>query len=165
MAGARRIGTTRPHHHRAAAWPVADNSAAGLGGGVSDVRQVVFEMWQVGVSDVRQVFAQPASHVRQTVSSLICVYMGLFFPVLYINGRQVMGTIKNALAKYDAEHEFLRQLTIPEEDRSKHTAAKWSGEYRWFRSVNIICLEKVRRLRAVAAAGETASSDPNVADD
>jgi hypothetical protein len=59
-------------------------------------------------------------------------------------------SIKNALAKYDAEHEFLRQLTIPEEDRSKHTAAKWSGEYRWFRSDNIICLEKVRRLRAVA---------------
>jgi hypothetical protein len=59
-----------------------------------------------------------------------------------------MGTIKNALAKYDEEHEFLRQLTIPEEDRAKHTSAKWSGEYRWFRSANIICLEKVRRLRA-----------------
>ena len=61
-----------------------------------------------------------------------------------------MGTIKSALAKYDEEHEFLRQVTIPEEDRAKHTSAKWSGEYRWFRSANIICLEKVRRLRAVA---------------
>jgi hypothetical protein len=59
-----------------------------------------------------------------------------------------MGAIKNALAKYDEEHEFLRQLTIPEEDRPKHTSAKWSGEYRWFRSDNVICLEKVRRLRA-----------------
>jgi hypothetical protein len=59
-----------------------------------------------------------------------------------------MGTIKSALAKYDEEHEFLRQVTIPEEDRAKHTSAKWSGEYRWFRSDNVICLEKVRWLRA-----------------
>jgi hypothetical protein len=66
-----------------------------------------------------------------------------------------MGTIKSALAKYDAEHEFLRQVTIPEEDRAKHTSAKWSGEYRWFRSANIICLEKVRRLRVMATTGET----------
>ena len=69
-----------------------------------------------------------------------------------------MGTIKNALAKYDEEHEFLRQLIMPEEDRPKHTSAKWSGEYRWFRSVNVICLEKLRRLRAMAITGEATKS-------
>jgi hypothetical protein len=62
-----------------------------------------------------------------------------------------MGTIKSALAKYDEDHEFLRQLIIPEEDRLKHTSAKWSGEYRWFRSANVICLEKVRLLRAASS--------------
>jgi hypothetical protein len=85
--------------------------------------------------------------------------MGLFFLVLYIYGRQIMGTIKNALANYDAEHEFLRQLTIPEEDRAKHTGAKWSGEYRWFRSANVICLEKVRRLRAALSSAAVMNVD------
>jgi hypothetical protein len=55
-----------------------------------------------------------------------------------------MGTIKNALARYDEEHAFLRQLTIPEEDRAKHTSAKWSGEYRWFRSANVVDLHRYR---------------------
>ena len=68
-----------------------------------------------------------------------------------------MGTIQSQLARYDEEHEFLRQFTIPEEDRAKYTSAKWSGEYRWFCSANVICLEKVRRLRAmVGTGGETA---------
>jgi hypothetical protein len=66
-----------------------------------------------------------------------------------------MGTIKSALTKYDEEHEFLRQMTIPEEDRTKHTSAKWSGEYRWFRANNVICLEKVRRLSAMTIARKT----------
>jgi hypothetical protein len=59
-----------------------------------------------------------------------------------------MGTLQSRLARYDEEHELLQRLTIPEEDRAKYTSAKWSGEYRWFRSSNIICLEKVRRLKA-----------------
>ena len=60
-----------------------------------------------------------------------------------------MGTIAEAIAQYDEEHAFARQLIIPEEDRAKYTSVKWEGGYRWFRSPNVICLEKYRRLKAL----------------
>jgi hypothetical protein len=60
-------------------------------------------------------------------------------------------TLKHQLEQYDEEHELLRQCTIPEEDRAKYTSAPWSGEYRWFRSPNVVCLEKVRRLKAASS--------------
>jgi hypothetical protein len=40
---------------------------------------------------------------------------------------------------------FLRQWTIPEEDRSKYTTQAWTGEYRWFRAPNVVCIEHYRR--------------------
>ena len=46
--------------------------------------------------------------------------------------------------RYDVEHAWLRQFVIPEEDRHRYTTVEWAGEYRWFRSPNVICLEKVR---------------------
>jgi hypothetical protein len=55
-------------------------------------------------------------------------------------------TLAERLAAFEAEHEWLRQITLPEEDRSMFTSAPSSG-YRWFRAPNIICLETVRRLR------------------
>jgi hypothetical protein len=61
----------------------------------------------------------------------------------------IMGTIAKAIAQYDEEHAFARQLIIPEEDRAKYTSVKWEGGYRWFRSPNVICLEKYRRLKAL----------------
>jgi hypothetical protein len=36
-----------------------------------------------------------------------------------------------------------------EEDRRLFTTAPWKGEYRWFRSPNVICLEKYRQLKAL----------------
>jgi hypothetical protein len=48
----------------------------------------------------------------------------------------------------DNGDEFFRALIFPEEDRALFTTAKWNGGYRWFRSPNVICLEKVRRLKA-----------------
>lgn len=57
--------------------------------------------------------------------------------------------IAEAIARYDDEHAFARQLTLPEEDRAKYTSAPWQGGYRWFRSPNVVCLEKARRLRAL----------------
>jgi len=42
---------------------------------------------------------------------------------------------------------FLRAWTIPEEDRSKYTSQPWSGEYRWFRSANVIPIEQARVRR------------------
>jgi len=47
---------------------------------------------------------------------------------------------------------FLRAWTIPEEDRGTYTSQPWKGEYRWFRSPNIVCLEQYRgRLRPLPA--------------
>jgi hypothetical protein len=37
-----------------------------------------------------------------------------------------------------------RRLTIPEEDRAKYTSVKWSGEFRWFRSPNVVPIEQWR---------------------
>lgn len=51
------------------------------------------------------------------------------------------------IARYDDERAWLRQFVIPEEDRYLFTSVKWSGEYRWFRAANIICLEKVRLVK------------------
>jgi hypothetical protein len=42
---------------------------------------------------------------------------------------------------------FLREWTIPEEDRAKYTSQPWNGEYRRFRSPNVVCLEQYRRSR------------------
>ena len=38
--------------------------------------------------------------------------------------------------------------TLPEEDRQLYMPnAPWHGGYRWFRSPNVICLEKCRLLK------------------
>jgi len=42
---------------------------------------------------------------------------------------------------------FMRNLVIPEEDRFKYMSKPWTGEYRWFRSPNIVCIEHYRRQR------------------
>ena len=59
-----------------------------------------------------------------------------------------MCAISDAIARYDDEHAFARQVILPEEDRAQYTPAPWLGGYRWFRSSNVICLEKYRRLKA-----------------
>jgi hypothetical protein len=48
-------------------------------------------------------------------------------------------------SKRQQDDAFLREWTIPEEDRHKYTSLPWAGEFRWFRSPNVICLEKYRR--------------------
>ena len=62
-----------------------------------------------------------------------------------------MTTLKERLEQFEAEHEFLRQLVIPEEDRHLFTSAKWDGAYRHFRSPNVVCIEKIRKLKTEAA--------------
>jgi hypothetical protein len=59
-----------------------------------------------------------------------------------------METILQLLNRYEAEHEFARQILLPEEDRRALLSTSWRGGYRWFRSPNVVCLEKVRRLKA-----------------
>ena len=46
----------------------------------------------------------------------------------------------------DADEVFLRSIIFPEEDRLQLTTAAWRGGFRWFRSPNIIPLEKFRAL-------------------
>ena len=60
-----------------------------------------------------------------------------------------MSSISTAIAEYEEEHAFARQLFLPEEERAKYTTVKWNGGYRWFRSPNVVCLEKYRRLKAL----------------
>jgi hypothetical protein len=54
-----------------------------------------------------------------------------------------MSVTKKAIWEEEGDH-FWQQLTFPEEDRHLHTSAPWDGGYRWFRSPNVICLEKYR---------------------
>jgi hypothetical protein len=59
----------------------------------------------------------------------------------------------NSMPKDDEE--FLRWLVFPHEERRHLTSAPWRGEYRWFRSANVVALERYRnkadwaRIRAV----------------
>jgi hypothetical protein len=62
-------------------------------------------------------------------------------------------SILERLQAFEDDHAFLRQFVIAEEDRHLFTTVKWAGEYRWFRSPNIVCLEKARLLRAEIDAG------------
>lgn len=56
-----------------------------------------------------------------------------------------MGLVMRPLEHEDND-EFLRVLTFPEEDRHLFTAAPWGGGFRWFRSPNVIPLERYRRF-------------------
>jgi hypothetical protein len=66
-------------------------------------------------------------------------------------------SIAEQLQAYEDEHAFFRQFVVPEEDRHRFTSMKWSGEYRWFRSANIVCLEKVRLIRSRQAQEASAA--------
>ena len=45
----------------------------------------------------------------------------------------------------EEEEAFFRSIVVPEEDRRLFTSAPWRGEFRWFRSPNVIPFEKYRR--------------------
>jgi hypothetical protein len=51
------------------------------------------------------------------------------------------------LRRYNPQdEEFLRSVVVPEEDRHRFTSTHWRGEYRWFRSSNIVPIEHWRRV-------------------
>jgi hypothetical protein len=55
----------------------------------------------------------------------------------------------------EQDEAFFRKWTIPEEDRAKYTTQPWAGDYRWFRSPNVVCLEHYRRrLRPIGLAAQ-----------
>jgi hypothetical protein len=50
------------------------------------------------------------------------------------------------LKRYTQHDEtFLRRIVFAEEDRYLFTTAPWRGEYRWFRSPNVVPIEHWRR--------------------
>jgi hypothetical protein len=54
----------------------------------------------------------------------------------------------------EAEEAFLRTVVPPVEDRHLFTRAPWpQGAYRWFRSPNVVPIEKYRRPSTDAANG------------
>ena len=55
------------------------------------------------------------------------------------------------------EEAFFRSIVVPEEDRRLFTSAPWRGEFRWFRSPNVIPFEKYRRRPAADWAPKSAA--------
>jgi hypothetical protein len=52
-------------------------------------------------------------------------------------------------SNYGEEDEvFFRAIVVPEEDRRLFTSAPWRGQFRWFRTPNVIPLEKYQRPSA-----------------
>jgi hypothetical protein len=45
----------------------------------------------------------------------------------------------------DEDDVWLRQFVLSEEDRRRrHPATRWVGGYRWFKTPNVICLDRYR---------------------
>jgi hypothetical protein len=51
--------------------------------------------------------------------------------------------------KPDEDELMLRSLVVCEEDRHLVTARPYESGFRWFRSANVVCLEKHKRRPAV----------------
>jgi hypothetical protein len=61
-------------------------------------------------------------------------------------------SIAEAMAQYEAEHEFIRLVTLPVEDRAKYMpTAKWEGGYRWFRAPNVVSNNPTKRVSICSA--------------
>ena len=57
---------------------------------------------------------------------------------------------------------FLRRLIVSEEDRRRlFPTTVWTGGYRWFRSPNVVCLERYRSPAERTAASRGNSHQPN----
>ena len=57
----------------------------------------------------------------------------------------------------DEDEALLRSIVVPEEDRRLFTSAPWRGEFRWFRSSNVIPLEKYRRRPVAGGSPKSAA--------
>jgi hypothetical protein len=66
----------------------------------------------------------------------------------------MVSSILQRVRRYDEEQVWLRQFVIPEEQRRRFTSMPWRGEYRWFQSPNVICLEKARAARSGRSTDE-----------
>ena len=57
----------------------------------------------------------------------------------------MMVTIEKSVLDEDEDDSFLQSLVLPEEDRMRLAPTPWRGGYRWFRSPNIIPIERYRK--------------------
>jgi hypothetical protein len=57
------------------------------------------------------------------------------------------------------DEEFFRQVVFAEEDRRLFTTAPWHGGFRWFRSPNVVPIERWQRVE-VASIGVSAIPRP-----
>jgi hypothetical protein len=79
------------------------------------------------------------------VSSLfyVCTFFLVFLNRIHAQPAEViMSTMPNS------KDDFWKDWTIPEEDRCLFTSALWDSGYRWFRSLNGVCLENYRQTKA-----------------
>jgi hypothetical protein len=51
----------------------------------------------------------------------------------------------------DDEDRFWQKLILPEDDPRRRLGAPWRGGYRWFRSPNVVPIERYRNKRKKAA--------------
>ena len=64
----------------------------------------------------------------------------------------------------DTEDEaFLRQLVRPEEDRRRYTHAPYAGGFRWFRSHNVVPIERWQDKRRRLVASPPKKTPPQAA--
>jgi hypothetical protein len=60
--------------------------------------------------------------------------------------------VTEQIVEQDEDEAFMHSLTRCEEDRLRlHPGVPWHGGYRWFRSTNVIPLEKFRPFKKPAA--------------
>jgi hypothetical protein len=84
------------------------------------------------------------------MSLLVLIIIGGRDMILIMGRDMAVGdttSLAELLERYDAEHDLLRELVLAEEDRARFTSSKSSDQYRWFRSPNIVCIKKARKLR------------------
>jgi hypothetical protein len=55
-----------------------------------------------------------------------------------------MANVKTDWSDLKDDEAFLRTVIFPEEDRRLFTTAPWGGGFRWFRSPNVVPLERYR---------------------
>jgi hypothetical protein len=55
----------------------------------------------------------------------------------------------NKLVNLDEDDETsMRRITFAEEDRHRYTSTPWRGGFRWFRSENVVPMERWRRKKS-----------------
>ena len=56
--------------------------------------------------------------------------------------------------RLETEEAFLRRITFAEEDRHRFTSTPWRSGFRWFRSENVVPIERWRKRAGVGTVAE-----------